>query len=292
MTEIRLLAMRHSSFYAPLIATVAAGFIEREGLVGQYQVKPRNRNPFEMIERGEVDVMQSAVSSSWARLERGITNLPRHFAQINRRDGFWLLGRAGQDFSWERLEGAVVLADHGPQPLAMLRYAACHQGVDLRKVHWRDAGEPVEIIARWRDGAGDFAHLQGPAPHQLVQEGSWDIVASVGRAIPEVAFSSLAASPSYLESPEGQGFLRAYRQSLRWIDATDAGEIARVLEPFFPGVPPESLASSISDYKSLGCWNLDPSIPQRGYEQALDVFEWNELISKRHAYGEVVTNPW
>ena len=31
MTEIRLVASRHSAFYSPLISMVAGGFLEREG---------------------------------------------------------------------------------------------------------------------------------------------------------------------------------------------------------------------------------------------------------------------
>ena len=38
MTTIRLMASRHSSFYSPLICTIAGGFLEKEGLTGEYHV--------------------------------------------------------------------------------------------------------------------------------------------------------------------------------------------------------------------------------------------------------------
>ena len=41
MPEIRLMVSRHSAFYSPLIATIAGGFLEKEGLSGTYSVVPK-----------------------------------------------------------------------------------------------------------------------------------------------------------------------------------------------------------------------------------------------------------
>lgn len=292
---VRILAMRHASFYAPLIGTVAGGFLEAEGLEGRYAVRPPERNPFEMIMNGEVEVMQSAVSSSWARIGRGITNLPLHFGRINRRDGFWLLARESSSkspFDWSRLEGRTVLADHGPQPLAMLRYAAHLQGIDLDRVRWENAGDPSAIVARWRSGDGDFAHLQGPAPQGLAGEGLGTVVTAVGDAMEPVAFSSIAATERWLESPEARSFMRAYTRCLGWVQDTPAEDIAQTLGPSFEDTPMPALVESVAAYKRLGCWDRKPEIPVDEYERALDVFEWNGLIKERYAYETVVRDPW
>ena len=42
---------------------------------------------------GEVDLIQSAVSASWSALERDALPPVAHFAQINQKDGFFLVGR-------------------------------------------------------------------------------------------------------------------------------------------------------------------------------------------------------
>jgi NitT/TauT family transport system substrate-binding protein len=286
--SVRILAMRHASFYAPLIGTVGGGFLEAEGLDGRYGVRPADRNPFEMIRSGEIEVMQSAVSSSWARLERGEGDLPAHFAQINRRDGFWILGRDPGPFRWDHLEGRTILADHGPQPLAMLRYAASRNGARLDAVGWENAGDPASIVAAWKAGHGDYAHLQGPAPHVLAETGAGHVLTAVGYAMPEVAFSSLAAMPSFLKTPEASAFLRAYTRCLEWIAASGAATIAETLAPFFPDVDVKALAASIAGYKALGCWKTTPEIPRSEYDQALEVFEWNKLITRRHRYEDVV----
>src|SRR6266446_6303252 len=115
--SLRIMVYRHSVFYSPLIATIAGGFLKDEGLDASYFQKPPERNQYEMFRAGEVDVMQAAVSTSWDPLSKGITDIPRHFAQINQHDGFFIAGRRkDKAFSWKDLEGAEVLVDHAQQP--------------------------------------------------------------------------------------------------------------------------------------------------------------------------------
>ena len=93
--QLRIMVYRHSVFYSPLIATIAGGFLAREGLEATYFQKPPQRNSYEMFRLREVDVMQAAVSTSSDPLLKGIRNIPVHFAQINQRDGFFITGRPG-----------------------------------------------------------------------------------------------------------------------------------------------------------------------------------------------------
>ena len=117
--------------------------------------------------------MQSAVSSNWKPMERGESPLPVHFALINRRDGFFLAARSrAASFAWKDLEGKTLLADHGGQPLAMLRYALHYNGVDWAKIHVLDRGTPEEMVDAFRRGEGDYVHLQAPGRRLLEEEGA------------------------------------------------------------------------------------------------------------------------
>src|SRR5579863_2861397 len=128
---LRIMVSRHSAFYSPLISTIGAGFLEREGLQAKYSILGKGQRSHVLLRDGEVDIMQSAVSSNWKPMERGEAPLPVHFAQINRRDGFFLVSRTPDaSFQWKNLEGRALLADHAGQPMAMLRYAVRQQGVD------------------------------------------------------------------------------------------------------------------------------------------------------------------
>src|SRR5437868_13248424 len=120
--QLRIMVYRHSVFYSPLIATIAGGFLHDEGLAPTYFPKPPQTNLYDMFRRGDIDVMQAAVSTSWDPLSKGNHDIPVHFAQINQRDGFFLTARPdSKAFEWKDLEGKRLLADHAQQPFAMLK---------------------------------------------------------------------------------------------------------------------------------------------------------------------------
>ncbi|HYM13177.1 MAG TPA: ABC transporter substrate-binding protein [Bryobacterales bacterium] len=291
---IRFLVSRHAAFYSPLIAAIAAGFLQGEGYEATYRPLGKGEHARDLIRAGEIDIAQAAVSTNWAAIEKGETpaDLPVHFAQINQRDGFLLAGRAPDpEFQWKKLAGAALVADHGGQPLAMLRYAAHVNGVDWSRIQVIDAGSPDEMDAAFRAGRGDYVHLQGPAPQQLEKDGAGYVVASVGAAMPPVAFSSLMASREFLATGTAQAFMRAYRKSREWVNYMAPEAVARAEAKFFPAVSREALAAAIARYQELGCWHGGVEISREHYEQALAVFLYGGLIARRHAYEQVVVEP-
>ena len=280
---------RHSAFYSPLIVTVAGGFLKEEGLDAEYFPKTPQRNLYEMFRRGEVHVMQAAVSTSWDPLSKGIRDIPVHFAQINQRDGFFITGRAGRaSFHWKDLEGAQLVADHAQQPFAMLKYGLHRAGVDISKVQLINAGAPDAMETAFRNGVGDFVHLQGPAPQQLERDGIGKVFSLVGEVIPPVAFSSLMATREFLATDTAQAFMRAYTRSLRFVIQAAAGEIAEIEGPYFPGISPQALAEAISRYQQLGTWRSDPRITRELYEMAMDIFIFANVFKERYVYEDVV----
>src|SRR5262249_9052009 len=160
----------------------------------------------------------------------GIEPLPVHFAQINRRDGFFLVGRQPEpEFAWKNLEGRKLLADHGGQPNVMLRYAVKQNGADWKKIGGIDAGSPEQMASAFLEGAGDYVHLQGP----VVAGG--EIIAPVGAAMPPVAFSSLCCARAYQKKDEYRVFLTAFERAKSWAVSAAAPEIAMRLAGVFPG---------------------------------------------------------
>jgi NitT/TauT family transport system substrate-binding protein len=276
----RFIASRHSAFYSPLLCAIE--FLKRDGHEATYGVLAPGQQSHALIRDGAVDIMQSAVSSNWNARERGVEPLPVHFAQINQRDGFFLAARqADGEFAWKKLEGATLLADHGPQPLAMLKYAARQNGVEWSRIKVVNAGTPEKMIAAFRDGRGDYLHLQAP-----VMAG--EAVASVGASMPPVAFSSLCCSRAYRGGEACKVFLETYRRAREWVRSAPAAEVAAAEAPYFPGVGEELLVDAIAGYQALGCWDGGVEIPRELYDQALTVFLAARQITWRHPYGEVV----
>ncbi len=289
--HIRIMVARHSAFYSPLISTIAAGFLHKEGIESQYDVLPAGVRSHTLLRDGFVDIMQSAPGSNFGPMERGERGLPVHFALINRRDGFFLTGRRrDKDFNWKELEGSTLLADHGRQPLLMLRYAAQVQGVDWDKVNIVDAGDTEAMDQAFRSGQGDYIHQQGPAPQQLEQDGIGHVVASVGEAMPEVAFSTLMATSEFLKQPLAKTFIQVYRQARCWVQQSTPEEVAEKEASCFEEVGRETLVSAIRRYQQLGCWDGHLRIQRDLYKQALEVFLQGGAVKLRHAYEDVVVN--
>ncbi len=292
MTRINIMFSRFSAFYSPLISTISAGFLEREGLEPSFAVATPAKSVRQGLADASVDVAQSAVSASWGPLEKGESSDIVHFAQINERDGFFLAGREPDaDFDWRRLAGRRVLADHGGQPLAMFTYALHKMGIALGDVELVDAGGGAEIDAAFRAGEGDYVHQQGPAPQQLEKDGVGHVVASVGEAIGPVAFSSLCATREWLGTDMAAAFIRAYGAARRYVNETPAAEIAAAEAEHFGGVDRDVLTDTIATYQGLGCWDPALAIGRDTYEVSLDVFIHSGRITRRHPYDEVIVAP-
>lgn len=290
--KIHIQFTRFSAFYSPLIATIAAGFLKKEGLEPEHSVAQPGKSAIAALMEGSAHVAQSALSQSFRPLERDEVPPVMHFAQINEKDGFFITARQPDpDFSWDKLTTGTVLVDHGDQPMAMFKYACAKTGVDYNALKVEDAGNVDEMDATFRSGKGDFIHQQGPAPQQLEHDGMGHVVASVGEAIGPVGFSSLAATRDWLQSDMARAFMRAYRNARAWLIATPAKEVALVEKSFFSDIDPEVLASTIATYQKLGNWSPHVEITKPAYEVTVDVFLHAGLIRRRHAYDDVVAQP-
>jgi len=247
----------------------------------------------QQLQTGEAHLTQAAVAVSFAELEKGVrkTDLV-HFAQINDRDGFFLArrGRDNSSFSLKDLEGKTVLVDHLFQPLAMLKYACHKHGVNYEAIRVEDAGQPDAMESAFREGRGDFVHLQGPVPQQLEHDGLATTVASIGQAVGPVQFSSLCAKRSWLESDMAKTFMRAYQKGRKDTADLPAREVASVVQPFFPEIESDVLVATVAAYQAMGCWGGEVAIPQSSYETLVDIFLHCGIITRRHPYTAAIQN--
>lgn len=293
MTQINLMALRHSAFYSPYLMTIAGGYLRDEGLEPRYSVATPERGVIDALRAGECHVAQSAVATSFAALERGETPDVVHFAQINGRDGFSGGAQAGSALHVGQTRRPAGAGRSLFQPLAMFKYALHRAGVDYAALERIDAGDVEAMEQAFRAGAADYVHLQGPLPQQLEHEGNAFVVAVVSDLVGPVAFSSLCASRAWLTSDLARAFMRAYRKSLGYVIAAPAEEIAARLHDagFFTTIHRNVLTETINAYQRLGCWNAEPAIPRGDYENLLRVFRHSGLINRDHAYELAIVPP-
>mgnify|MGYP003303704192 CR=1 FL=1 len=206
------MSSRHSSFYTPLLLAVELGSTDQsfmksmsEDFECSYSVAEYNENVYEKISNGEIDIAQSSVSGSWNnKYSKDIV----HFAEINKMDGFHLVQRSDNEidekFDWEILNQKEILVDHSTQPLYMFKYACSKKNIDFNKLNIIDAGSPENMIKKFREGNGDFIHLQAPQSIDLTydlydKEGKnivrskvGNIVEYIGKIIGPLSFSTVS----------------------------------------------------------------------------------------------------
>lgn len=287
---LRMMPARHSPFYSPFLAT--PGFLEQDGVEVTLRLPAEGESPGALLRRGEVDVTQSAVSSGWTEIEKGAAEIPVHFAQINQRDGFILVGRERDaNFDWNKLAGKTIIADHGHQPLVMLRWAAHNKGADCSRVQVVNAGSPQAMEAAFRSGQGDFVHLQAGVPQQLERDGAGFVVASVGEGLKPLAFSSVCALRKFAGSDSFGPFVRAFAKAKQWVQQSRPEDVADGLTSLFPALSIEALTAAIARCQKLGCWEGGAIIPPALYAEAQDAFLWAGGIQRRHPYEAVCLTP-
>jgi NitT/TauT family transport system substrate-binding protein len=290
--HINIMVLRHAAFYSPLLATLGGGFLNDEGFEYSYRIATPDNSVEQGIAEGRIQLAQSAVATSFAPLARGEQPPFIHFAQINERDGFFLVGRQASDhFDWSDLVGQEVLVDHFFQPLAMFRYALHRQGIEESAISVIDAGDVSAIEQAFRQGQGSYAHMQGPVPQQLEKDGLGQVVAAVGDVVGPVAFSSLCAAPEWLQTDEALAFMNAYRKGQQFVLDEPASTVADAIADFFPAIDRDVLEATIAAYQQLGCWQREARISHDSYERLLDVFDYSGQLARRFAYEEVIVSP-
>lgn len=287
--KINIMVLRHAAFYSPLLYTISGGFLKAQGLEASYQIATPEKTISAGLKDGSIQLAQLAVAGSFSELERGESPEIVHFAQINQRDGFFIAGKPQTEaFDWKQLIGKKILIDHLFQPLAMFKYALHKQGIDYQQLEIIDAGDVNAMDTAFRAGKADYIHQQGPSPQQLEYEGKAQVLAAVGDVIGDVAFSSLCAIRSWLETAQAQAFMAAYRQACAALLVTPAAEIALSEKSFFPHIELEVLTQTIATYQKLGCWSANPQISETSYQTLLDVFLYNGMISQRYPYHAAI----
>ena len=73
-------------------------------------------------------------------------------------------------FNWEDLKGKEILIDHSLQPMNMFKFACLKKDIDFDDLNIIDAGSPENMSKAFREGKGDFVHLQAPQSIDLTYD--------------------------------------------------------------------------------------------------------------------------
>ena len=304
---IKVMSSRHSAFYTPLLLAIELGSTDQsfmksmsEDFECSYSVAENNENVYEKISSGEIDIAQSSVSGSWGnKYSKDIV----HFAEINKMDGFHLVQRSDNEndekFDWEMLYQKEILVDHSSQPLYMFKYACSKKNINFDNLNVIDAGSPENMIKKFREGKGDFIHLQAPQSIDLTydqfdEEGKniirskvGNIVEYIGKIIGPLSFSTLICKREYLDTKEYHKFIEIFHTTKLFAQTQDPSKISEIIFEFFPETDVDALEKTISIYQKLNCWNGEVNISEDHYDTTLEVFR-NSGVEGIFPYSEIV----
>ena len=307
INPIRVMSSRHSAFYTPLLLAVELGSTDKsfmksvsEDFECSYTVAENNENVYEKISNGEIDIAQSSVSGSW---NNNYSKDIVHFAEINKMDGFHLVQRTDDEidetFNWDLLNEKDILIDHSAQPLYMFKYACSKRNIDFNNLNVIDAGSPENMIKSFREGNGDFIHLQAPQSmdltYDLYDEEGKNIVRSkvgkiveyIGKIIGPLSFSTLICKREYLDTKEYHKFIEIFHTTKLFAQTQDPSKISEIIFEFFPETDVDALEKTINIYQKLNCWNGEVNISEDHYDTTLDVFR-NSGVEGIFPFSEIV----
>ena len=293
-TGLRLLETFRNLFYTPIYVAVSGGFLYRRGLSVKFSTMPEGGAMMDTLRSGDADIAQTGISRSLVELDEGREDAPLHFAEINSRDGFFLVSREpvpGDGWRWSALEGAT-LAPVGftPVPWNSLRAAMLKNGVSPDSVNVVPGLSAADAIARFRAGDLDYVHLPHPQAGVLVADGAGCLAATLGPELGHICYSSFAAMPDFIDANPQivQAFVSGFDDALQWMSAAQDSEIAAYAQPFFPDLDAALIQDCVRQYRANGTWPARAAITRPSFDAMRDILIDGGMIRERHAYDRLV----
>ena len=290
--RLRLMDTYRNLFYTPIYTAVAGSFLYAEGLDVMFGTVPTDRHPLDMLRQGEVDIIQSGISRSLMALDDGDEDTPLHIAEINQRDGFFLVSSTPTDnWQWSDLEGSTLIPiGFTPVPLTSLTAALRKHAVDIESITMVKGMSADVALAAFRNGNADYIHMPNPQAQILIEDGAGYLAASLGSEHGYLCYSSFAATPDFIdEQPDIiHRFVRGFYKAQQWLAAAESEAVAERVKPFFTGVSDSVLQAAITRYKFLEIWPDTPEIGVDGYDTMRQVLIDGSLVKAHHPYERLV----
>ncbi len=295
LRHVTINEVTRSVFYAPLYVAVSRGFFEEEGMEIEIVTGGGSDKSMTALLAGEADIALMGPETGVYVVAGGKEEHPMVVAQLTKRDGSFLVGRAAEeDFDWASLKGKSVIGGRpGGMPFMTLEY--------VLKQHGLTPGVDVEVISNvqfnlmggaFESGTGDYVTLFEPTASEFEDAGKGYIVANVGLESGEVPFTAFMAAPETIkEDPDFvAAFVRALYRAQLWVQSASDAEIAEAMQPFFPDSSIETLSTVAESYRATDSWAQTPVMTEDSFSRLQDIMESAGELSGRVEFSELVDN--
>src|SRR5881628_4209017 len=162
----------HSVFYAPHYVALHLGHFTAEGLDVTTRTGAGSTSTTRALIDGSAQISLGGLMRSLDLADRGGRLLP-HFAEVNSRNGFFLVGRQSRArFAWPEIVGRTVISFTGaPTPYQSMRTVLRREGVDPARVTFVRDLAPADAVTAFRGGRGDFIEVGQPTDRDPRRQG-------------------------------------------------------------------------------------------------------------------------
>jgi NitT/TauT family transport system substrate-binding protein len=281
--KIRYNEVVHSILYAPAYVAMAKGYFAEAGLdVAMTTAQGGDKSMAALLSDGADIALIGPETAIYVQTSDSPTKA-RIFCGLTATDGFMLVGREKVDkFDWKMLKGKEILGFRpGSTPLLYLEAALRQNGLDPQtdvKLA-NNVGIPARV-GSWIAGQNQYAIFIEPDASQLEIDGKAHYLASIGETVGFADYTAFMATEKYirLNPATVQSWTNAIFKAMTWTEKAPAAEIAKTLEPFFPGVSPQALVGAAERYQRLKIWKTTPVIEPAAIEKFQDILVQGHVL--------------
>ena len=273
-------------FYAPFHVALRRGLFAAEGLEVEYDTI--GATLYDRLATGELQAGVGGIMRSLVAYDQGVAAPPVHFANINDRDGFYLIGRPGP-FDWPDLIGKRLLVFTAPTPWYLLRAFLKRRGLDPDQV--RAEPWPLhEMPAALRSGSADYVLTMAHIVEEMIADGSAAVLRASAQELGPVPFSSYCADRGYMtrEPAVIAAIARANANALRWMRSVDGDAIWEAIRPSFADGDAAVLARAVGRIHADGAWSSPSTLPPDSFNRLAGPLHAGGLISRVAPYDRVI----
>src|SRR5699024_1797256 len=107
------------------------------------------------------------------------------------------------------------------------------------------------------------------------KEGKGHIVASFGEEAGDIPYTVFMTKESMIEDDPDTviSFTKAIYKAMKWVEESDADDIAEVVHPYFEDTDVSMLSASIERYKEQDSFATDPLLSEDAWDNLQDIMD-------------------
>ena len=290
---LRILTAFHLPFYAPVYLAQRLGLFAEEGLAVTIAT-PEPGGTVDALASGDAEIALSGVMRAHVRADQPDPQRFLAIAEVNSRDGFFLLSRAPVgEFHWDDLAGKrLILFAEAPTPWMCLQDVLRRSGVDKERITLIPGLPVPQAINTLLAGEGDYLQAAQPMAEELVEDGRTYLAAAMAPAVGPVPFSSLIVTAEFRDRRPDlcARAVTALARAQRWMAAEDPARIAEVIAPDFPAIRPGILRKVVTRYHAAGTWPAHPLQDRDAFERFARMLVEGGLVRRAVPFEAVADN--